>query len=52
MKCCLCGKELLKAEAVFCGSCVSFLEWKYKSLEKYQKARNEALKAYLEGGKG
>ena len=42
--CDICGKELVSGEALFCASCVAFLEWKYGSLEAYQKEYNQAVR--------
>jgi RecJ-like exonuclease len=41
--CKICGKHIQKKE-ILCQSCLSFVKWKYGSLEEYQKVRKGRLK--------
>ncbi len=40
----MCNKELKNGEGVLCVSCVAFLEWKYGSLENFEKIRNKTIR--------
>lgn len=41
--CSFCGKPLVVGEALLCASCVAFIEWKYGSLEAFQKKHDRAV---------
>ena len=42
INCEMCGKELKNDEVILCASCIAFLEWKYGSLENFEKIRNKS----------
>jgi hypothetical protein len=44
MNCKICDKVLQKGEAIMCSSCIDFIEWKYGSLERFEKIRNGEVK--------
>ena len=45
INCIMCGVELGKNEAALCFNCLAFIEWKYGSLEAYERVQRKALRA-------
>ncbi len=44
MDCMLCGKKLVNEDFRYCDSCMSFLIWKYDSLDNFERVHREVIK--------